>query len=523
MKALFEAYDLTDAGVLSRDAFIKIEMRLAFESNEVYKADAGAAKMTLSDRDSDGVLDYDEFRTRCLTQYTELGYDRTEVVSHANKQIQLAVTERARMGPRFYAGIRRVLKQLFDLFDSRGDGKLSPDEWIAAQKAVAFEITDVLDEGWIDEAAFVAADIHKNGVLELDEFLEASFVMFETIRDRSDSILATLRRAVKVVEKERAEGKKETPPVMVYVQSDEKPEFWSPPDSEANSEKIAERWATKGELALPLNMNMAEDVASLLRLHCQTPPDMWVSVFYSGPPEEDGSRPVILLRGNKPTDGNTAAMLQYFCKPNAELKIFVKNARKRPTKLIRQPRAFLEERERMLAKRTGQSWGIDWDTQLTGDGYPVPPRPLQIKLGEALVVEVPQSAGSSTYPIVSSVYMDRDDVLSKPVDESIAPKAAKKKKPGQGEPDPLVQLSFIALKEGKSVLFVDVSWEDQEEKLAKGRKVSMPVFENSVGRIGPIEVEVISGKGGEKGTFTWWNGEKWTGKKGPAKRKKKKR
>jgi len=87
-----------------------------------------------------------------------------------------------------------------------------------------------------------------------------------------------------------------------------------------------------------------------------------------------------------------------------------------------------------------------------------------------------------------------------------------------------MQLTFVGIKEGKCVLFVDVSWEDQEEKLATSKRLATPCTRNSVARIGPIEVEVekqTHRTGGEKSTFVWWNGLKWTNKKGPAKKKKK--
>lgn len=92
------------------------------------------------------------------------------------------------------------------------------------------------------------------------------------------------------------------------------------------------------------------------------------------------------------------------------------------------------------------------------------------------------------------------------------------------EPDPLQRLMFVALRAGTCVLFVDLSWEDQEEKLARLKGLSMPVAENSVARIGPIEVAVEEQTEKPKdGTLVWWNGVEWSNKKGPAKRKKKKR
>lgn len=531
LEALFKAYDLDESGELTRDEFVKIEMRLAFETGEIYKADSGAAKMTLADTNSSGTLDFEEFRVRALTTYTEMGMDRKEIIEHVNRQVKLALTERARMGPRYHDGIRQVLKQIFRLFDTSGDDVLSPEEWIAAQKIVAVEVSDVLDDGWVDEAAFAAADKNADGLLDMHEFLEASFSMFEGVK-KHDQILGTLQRVVKVLEQQWQGGRKETPPVVIYVQAHEKPEFnpphtsWQDEGTEDDPDRNMSAWKPMGEVALPLNLATVDDVASLIRLKLTLPPDMWISIFYCGPSRDGGARAVTQLRGERPGEGNVAAMLQYLTKPNAELRLFVKNQRKRPSKLVRQPRAFLEERDQLLAKRVGQCWGLDWETQLVGEGSVLPPRPLLVKLGDAVVIEVPQSDDNGEYRYVTSVFMDRNDVLSKPVDENIEPKKAKKKKKkAAGEPDPLVQLTFVALKEGKCVLFADMSWEDQEEKLAASKRLATPVTDNSVARIGPIEVEVEKQGAAkvEKGSFVWWNGEKWTNKKGPAKKKKKKR
>merc|ERR1719350_1635218 len=123
--------------------------------------------------------------------------------------------------------------------------------------------------------------------------------------------------------------------------------------------------------------------------------------------------------------------------------------------------------------------------------------------------------------------MDRCDVLSKPVEETIEKKKSKKKKKASGPGDaPLNQLSFVALKEGKCVIFADVSWEDQEEKLAITHGLSAPCSKNSTARIGPLEVDVQKvlpnppGPGKERAPFLWWAGDKWSPKKGPSKKKK---
>lgn len=521
---LFKAYDLDESGELSRSEFLGIEMRLCFEHGGVFKAESTTARMTMADRDSSGSLDYEEFRTRFLTNYQELGMSRKEIVAHVTQEAQLTLQERAKMGPRFHAGIRQALRQIFSLFDVSGDGLLSPEEWIAAQKAVAVEVTDDLDEGWIEEAAFTAADVNGDGQLDLNEFMEASFNMFEGIKKRTEQILGTLQRIITVLEQQRLSGRKETLPVMILVQSTQ-PDF-QPPHSSWQEDGHGPSWESKGEVVLPLSLATVEDVASLLRLHLHLPLETWFHVYFLGVAKEGGPRPVTLLRGERPGEGNVQAMLQYLSKPNAELKLFVKNVRKRPTKLVKQPRAFLEEREGIMQKRIGQQWGLDWETQLVGLGSKLPPRPFAITLGEALVIEVPQTDDAGEYRYVANVYMDRTDVLSKPVDENIVPVAKGKKKKGPTvEPDPLLQLSFVCLKEGKCVLFVDLGWEDQEEKLAARYSLLQPIGHNSVARIGPLEVEVIKAPAGykaEKDKFSWWNGEKWSNKKGPAKKKGKK-
>ncbi|CAE8646735.1 unnamed protein product [Polarella glacialis] len=146
-------------------------------------------------------------------------------------------------------------------------------------------------------------------------------------------------------------------------------------------------------------------------------------------------------------------------------------------------------------------------------------------VGETLVIEVPQTDEGGDFRYVANAYMDKSDVLSKPVNEIIEAKKAKKKSKAPGaEPDPLLQLTFVALKEGKCVLFVDVSWEDQEEKLCLKHSLTTPCAENTIARIGAIEVEVQKPTGKQdKGSFQWWNGEKWSNKKGPAKKKGKKK
>eukprot|EP00929_Paragymnodinium_shiwhaense_P056428 TRINITY_DN28234_c0_g2_i1.p1 TRINITY_DN28234_c0_g2~~TRINITY_DN28234_c0_g2_i1.p1 ORF type:complete len:554 (+),score=149.31 TRINITY_DN28234_c0_g2_i1:185-1846(+) len=539
MKELFKAYDLDESGSLTRSEFMKVEMRLAFEAGEVFHEEAESAKMSIADKDKSGTLDFEEFRERQLRSFSEAGMHKSEIIHFLKEQTRRTLSERVKMGPRYHAGIRQALKRIFHLYDVSGDGALSPEEWIAAQKVVALEISDEIDEDWISEGAFQAADENGDGVLQMDEFLEASFCMFEGVKRRSDELLVTLQRVVAVLE-QRGKGKvQETNPLAIFVQSGDQIPFqpphsaWQDEPTQEDETRNAQAWKEVGSVTVPLNLCTVEEVASIIRLKTDMDPATWLSIFYQGPPPDGpgGIRPVTLMRGQRPGEGNVQGALEYLAKPNAPDRLYVKNKRKKPAKLSRIQRAFLEERDTLLASRSnsGVKWGLDWETQLVGEGMLLPPRPLMVALGDSVVVEVPETDDGGEYRYVSNVYMDGTDVLSKPVDENIIPKASKKKKKGPAaSSDPLLQLTFVPLKEGKCVFFVEVSWEDQEEKLAAVHGLTAPVAENTVARIGPIEVEVtktpFEQRGKDKeGAFQWWNGEKWSAKKGPAKKKGKKK
>ncbi|CAE7721191.1 unnamed protein product, partial [Symbiodinium microadriaticum] len=107
--------------------------------------------MTLADRDSNGALDFEEFQERMLTAYQEMGMSRAEVLEHMAQQTNQALDERARMGPRYHAGIRFSLRRIFALVDLANDGLVPPENWVSAQKTVATQVGDDLQAGWIDE------------------------------------------------------------------------------------------------------------------------------------------------------------------------------------------------------------------------------------------------------------------------------------------------------------------------------------------------------------------------------------
>lgn len=522
-RALFEAYDIDESGELSRQEYLQIETRLAFEKGEVFNEKTTAAQITLADKDSSGQIDFHEFQTRNLRTLTELGMTEAEMIAHFSSMTRMALEERAKMGPRYHAGIRQMLKKIFRLYDVSGDGVLSPDEWVTAQKIIAAELNDDMDEGWIEEAAFLAADENGDGVVQFSEYMEASFSMFEGLKQRTDQIFADLQKVQKALER----SKPETEPanVEIMLQAEDAKTFVSPLMATCGSDGA---WLSGPSVRLPGNLKTAEEVSELVRLSLRIPAASWISLYFIGPTTDKPLAPVTLLR-----DSNAEEAVDYLAKPQAQQRLFVKNSRQRPTRLSHQPSVWLEEADAIMSRRTGESLAFDWETQLLGAAKgKLPPMPLPITIGDAVMVEVPSTQGSGQYSFATKAYMDATQVLSAPVEAVVEVKAKKKKKkkaPDAGPaPDAPVQLNFVGLKEGKCVLFVEISWEDQEEKLCATQGVEQPCAENSIYRIGPIEVDVqkpesrISGsKDKTAPPIRWWTGDKWANKKaGPAKKKK---
>lgn len=583
---LFRAYDLDESGELSRSEFMKIEMRMCFERGEVYKEEASA--FSLMDKDHSGTLDFLEFRERQLSVYQMSGMSRAVILDHIYASTKAVLLERVRMGPRYHAGIRQVLRCIFNLYDISGDGILSPEEWIGAQKAVASEIMDDLDETWVEEDSFYTMDTNHDGRLELSEYLEASFAMFEGVTLRTEQLYATLQRVCSTLEMRRLDHQGETQPLTILVQQGGGRQFqaphnaWQDEPGEEEFDPTQFHWRTGCTVRLPLDLGTVEDIASVLRIKLQLPTDTWLSIFFVRR-ELPGYRTttneawelgreksmntvqqkflpnfgghVHLLRGDRPGSGNVQSTLEWLAKPSAIHRLYVKNVRPKPHKLIRQPAAFFDEREKLLAKRTGQILGLDWETQLVGEGHRLPMGAVKLFVGDAFVIEVPKTDDSGEFRYVSSVFMDGTTVISRPVEENIVPhghhlhkrtkRKAKEKVHADGsdsdEQDDLDSLlTFVCLQAGRCVFFIDVSWEDQESKLAEKHKTCAPVSENSIARIGPLEVIVeprsthrkighhmdhrLGGKkeSNTKGNIMWWNGAKWSHKKGVKKAKQKK-
>eukprot|EP00928_Gymnodinium_smaydae_P081312 TRINITY_DN64860_c0_g1_i1.p1 TRINITY_DN64860_c0_g1~~TRINITY_DN64860_c0_g1_i1.p1 ORF type:complete len:563 (+),score=86.29 TRINITY_DN64860_c0_g1_i1:46-1734(+) len=530
LKSLFAAYDLDDSGELTRCEYLRIETRIQFSSSDHFSENTVMANISKADRDCSGTIDFEEFRDRQMQNFCERDMTREEIVKFLAEHTKKCHLERVRMGVRYNAEVRHLLKQIFTLFDVSGDGQLSPDEWISAQKCIAIEVCDVMDEEWLDQADFGNADADGDGQLSEDEFLEQAFSMFEGVKKNGDEIVKTLQRITMALRNKLESPAEHTQTLDVMVQTAEAPSF-QPPRSAWQDEPTADddtrnagAWKRQATICLPLTLNTLDDITGALRLVLQLPQETWLSVFFKGPRKVDSS-PITLLRGSCARQGNIESALAYLAKPHACPRLYVKNVRKRPSKLVRQNKAFLDEREVLLSKLTGASWGIDWETQLIGEGAKQP-YPLELLVGDALIVEVPLTDDHCKFRFVSTIFMDGCDVLSRPIDQNVAmvtKKKSKKKTSEQSEPpDELQKLSFVALAEGTCVLFVEVSWEDQEEVLAAARKLEAPVAENTIARIGPMQVTVkkmpSTARKRETG-LQWWNGVKWGPKKGPAKTK----
>merc|ERR1712139_50046 len=217
--------------------------------------------------------------------------------------------------------------------------------------------------------------------------------------------------------------------------------------------------------------------------------------------------------------------LEYFTKPSAFRRLFVKNQRKAPTKLFPVDQVWGAEREELLElmkQKKGQCWGFGWETVIKGDCFELPYMPMALNIGDAILIEVPATDENGHYTYVSKAYVDNPSVLMGPVEETIAPKPPKKKKKKGADapaPDPNLEFKFVAMKEGTCTLFVDCSWEEEEATLAMDHKLIQPCQENSIARIGPIAVKVEAGTSKVVDEKLWWNGEKWSNKNVPAKKK----
>ena len=55
---------------------------------------------------------------------------RGQILERLQSTIKAIILERVKMGARCHAGIRQALKCIFSLYDTSGDGVLSPEEII---------------------------------------------------------------------------------------------------------------------------------------------------------------------------------------------------------------------------------------------------------------------------------------------------------------------------------------------------------------------------------------------------------
>lgn len=193
-----------------------------------------------------------------------------------------------------------------------------------------------------------------------------------------------------------------------------------------------------------------------------------------------------------------------------------------PARLPHKCKAGSERNDTTLA-HAARRWGLDWEIQILGKGQKLPVLPYFV-VGDALVIEVPLAEEQGEYKFITSVHMDSEDVLAKPMEVPMVPRVNKKN--AVAAAPSIAQLVFVAQKEGRCELFVDVSWEPQEEALASKHWLCAPAAVNSVARIGPLHVEVQKKPADPTGRVAavdgpqtlWWNGARWSAKRAGGKR-----
>merc|ERR1719265_2256489 len=347
-RALFDAYDVDESGELDRQEFLRIELRLAFARGEAVREDPILAKLTLADRDNSGLLSFKEFFEAQMRNFQEDMVPREEMLKRLQDETRSCILERQKMGPKYHTGIRAQLRRIFQLYDTSGDASLSAEEWIAAQKIVAEELSDDMDDAWINEAAFKLADSNGDGVLSEAEYLEASFSMFEVTKMNMKSLEEMLENIVSALESKLT--KESTEPLKIFMQK-ETAQFLPPSRAWEDEKKgslddhdAAGHWKEVGTIQFPVNLKTAAEVIGLSRLSVNIPQDTWLSLYYLAGNPEGGPNPPTLLR-----DANTQSALDYLSKANSPKRLYIKNVRKIPSKLTVQSMAFLEEREALIA------------------------------------------------------------------------------------------------------------------------------------------------------------------------------
>merc|ERR1719353_994560 len=130
LKELFDAYDVDQCGYISKDIWFKIEMALAFDRGDEYDIAAQSASFNHFDIENTGQISFHEFRDRQLRAYTNDALSVEVMIKKTQQEVLNTYAERRRLGPRFAPEIRQLLLKLFRAYDTNGDGLIQIAEYL---------------------------------------------------------------------------------------------------------------------------------------------------------------------------------------------------------------------------------------------------------------------------------------------------------------------------------------------------------------------------------------------------------
>ena len=550
---LFEAYDIGESGTISCNDFVKLEIRNGLEQGDLKRIVRAYPTMLRGDKSSDGRLDFMEF---CKTRLSSFDEDTKggvpsiqKLLTITERDLKSTMLERFRMGPHYSLEIRKELKDVFNVWKSTAAG-LSPYDWLLANKVVETECDASLSEKWTGEAAFLVADANKDGIVQLEEFLNFSISIFQKIFGcKTQDALQVLRKVSSLETRHKGFS------IQVPLHLAHPPYHFQMPNSSRFTSECA-FWHT-GDLELPISISSMADFLALLRLRLKLVGKSF-SAFLQTSGQGEKSLDLLSSENSSQVLNNLFDSAAKGDQKPLKAAIYVKNIRLKAERLREVP----AELQAFSLPQTAFRWCFDWEAHLMGFNGRMPaklPVNFTIGMGDLIVFQLPNEESG----ITCKVFMSDDGVLSKPLLEHVAivkgkrgkkimqmvaaergpdgeiavkpPKAAKssKSRPQSAavRAVPTSRTPFerrfvlVGNREGVCTLFVEMSWEHQEEVLSQVSR--LPATEASVGRVGPLRVTVerappkVSDLMQKAKGAMWWTGSKWSTK--PIKRKGKSR
>jgi len=547
LQRLFKAYDISESGKVSCSDYVKLEIRNGLDQGDPRRILQAFPKMLRADSSGSGMLNFLEF---CATRLTSSdGASRKipsipELLGAAKRDLASTLSERWRMGAYYCVEIRHELREVFASWKADGAVCLSPCDWVLAARLVEAECDNILSAKWTGEASFAEADRDRDGLLDLEEFTWFSCNVLEDFFEQD------LSAALEMLRKVRSHPDTRTPTLTVKI-AVYMPQAFGAFQLPTQAQHLESAYRHALDLELPSSITRLSDFLKVLRLKLGLI-RMWFAVFWQSAGRGMEKRLDLL----SPENGtkllhdmfDVAAKKTGFSAP----AIYVSNVRPRAFQLQDVPCQELELNS--LRIQTGTRWCLDWELQLLGSSrsrFIKCPRDLRIALGDSLVISLPPEAlgisckiytgdgGAVSKPSLEQVQVQKGkrgkkviQALAGAVPENAggnelvpqpptAPKPTKKR-PQSGVSQRVARLPvdrrlvFVAQREGTCTLFVELSWEHQEELLAQGM-FPTPAAEASVGRIGPLQITVqktappVPEMQKSKGVL-WWTGSKWAAK-----------